>query len=97
VIDCMRLRLGSRHQDVAAGDCQFGWSRGVRNLLRQNSFWLQRPDLNRRRWTSETRLLTSQVLSVWTTVPGHFSADRDASETMFQLCKNEDGRTYDNT
>jgi len=38
--------LGSRHRDVAAGDCQFGWLQGVRNLLRQNSFWLQRPDLN---------------------------------------------------
>jgi len=38
--DCV---LGSRHRDVAAGDCQFGWLQGVRNLLRQTSFWLQRP------------------------------------------------------
>ena len=29
-------------------DCQFGWLQGIRNLLRQNSFWLPRPDLNRR-------------------------------------------------
>jgi hypothetical protein len=43
--DCV---LGSRHRDVAAGDYQFGWLQGVRNLLRQNSFWLQRPDLNQR-------------------------------------------------
>jgi hypothetical protein len=43
--DCV---LGSRHRDVAAGDCQFGWLQGVRNRLRQNSFWLQRPDLNLR-------------------------------------------------
>jgi hypothetical protein len=42
--------LGSRDRDVAAGDCQFGWLQGVRNLLRQNSFWLQRPDLNQRTW-----------------------------------------------
>jgi hypothetical protein len=43
--DCV---LGSRHRDVAAGDCQFGWLQGVRNLLRQTSFLLQRLDLNRR-------------------------------------------------
>ena len=43
--DCV---LGSRHRDVAAGDCQFGWLQGVRNRLRQNSFWLQRLDLNLR-------------------------------------------------
>ena len=59
-----------RHRDVAAGDCQFGWLQGVRNLLRQNSFCLQWPDLNRRRWTSETRLLTRQVLSGRRSVPG---------------------------
>jgi hypothetical protein len=28
--------------------CQFGWLQGLRNLLPQNSFWLQRVDLNHR-------------------------------------------------
>ena len=42
--DCV---LGSRHRDVAAGDCQLGWLQGIRNLLRRNGFWLQRPDTYR--------------------------------------------------
>src|ERR1700719_689085 len=36
-------------------DCQFGWWRGTRNLLRQNSFWLRRPDLNQRDLDSEPK------------------------------------------
>ena len=35
--DCV---LGSRHRDVAAGDCQFGWLQGIRDLLRRNGFWV---------------------------------------------------------
>jgi hypothetical protein len=42
--DCV---FGSRHRDVAPDDCQLGWLQGLRNLLGQNSFWLQRLDLNR--------------------------------------------------
>jgi hypothetical protein len=42
--DCV---LGSRHRDVAASDCQFGWLQGTRNLLWRNGFWLQRPDTYR--------------------------------------------------
>ena len=56
--DCV---LGSRRRDVATGDYQFGWLQGVRNLLRQNSFWLQRPDLNQRTWEEEP-VLTRQAL-----------------------------------
>ena len=58
--DCV---LGSRHRDVATVDYQFGWLQGDRNLLRQNSFWLQRPDLNQRTWEAEP-VLTRQVLSL---------------------------------
>jgi hypothetical protein len=32
---------------IGTRNCQFGWFRGTRNLLRQNSFWLQRPDTYR--------------------------------------------------
>jgi hypothetical protein len=42
--DCV---FGSRHRDVAPHGCQFGWLQGLRNLLGQNSFWLQRPDTYR--------------------------------------------------
>src|SRR3984893_14454667 len=34
--------LGSRHRDVAAGDCQFGWLQGVRDLFREDSFYFPR-------------------------------------------------------
>ncbi len=40
------LRSGHRRCCGRAA-CQFGWSRGNRNLLGQNSFWLQRPDTDR--------------------------------------------------
>ena len=49
------------------GDCQFGWLQGVRNLLRQNSFWLQRRDLNQRSVGSESH--TSPILvSTWKSI-----------------------------
>jgi hypothetical protein len=41
------LRSGPR-RCCGRADCQFGWWRGTRNLLRQNSFWLRRLDLNQR-------------------------------------------------
>ena len=50
-----RLVMGSRHvcrlpfarsHRIENRNRQFGCFRGIRNSLEQNSFWLQRPDLN---------------------------------------------------
>jgi hypothetical protein len=40
------------------GRARLAWLQGVRNPLRQNSFWLQRLDLNER--TSAEAVLTGQ-------------------------------------
>src|SRR5712664_4020303 len=48
-MDCWRNRLSSDEPRRCCGkaECQFGWLRGTRNLLGQNSFWLRRPDTYR--------------------------------------------------
>lgn len=39
----MRFQATSSMRGLLNGiDSKFGWLQGVRNLLRQNSFWLQR-------------------------------------------------------
>src|SRR6266478_4335896 len=41
--------------------CQFGWLRGIRNSLGQNSFWLRRVDLNQRPLGYESKMIRIQV------------------------------------
>src|SRR5580692_9603862 len=45
-------RVTSRRCDLHS--YQFGWLRGIRNSLGQNSFWLRRPDLNQRLFKEST-------------------------------------------